>query len=64
MGRREYPAPAIIMHKKKACMASLRAAGNEDRDNGSCKAEHENEAALLSALVVRCEQVDQLTMFN
>ena len=28
------------------------------------EAEHENESALLSALVVRCEQVDQLTMFN
>ena len=29
-----------------------------------CEAEHEHEAPLLSALVVRCERVDQLTMFN
>ena len=28
------------------------------------EAEHEHEAALLSALVVRCERVDQLTMFG
>ena len=28
------------------------------------EAEHEHEAALLSALVVRCERVDQLTIFN
>ena len=28
------------------------------------EAEHEHKAALLSALVVQCEQVDQLTMFN
>ena len=28
------------------------------------EAEHEHEAALLSALVARCERVDQLTMFN
>ena len=26
--------------------------------------EHEHEAALLSALVVRCERIDQLTMFE
>ena len=26
--------------------------------------EHEHEATLLSALVVRCERVDQLTMFH
>ena len=28
------------------------------------EAEHEHEGALLSALVVRCERVDQLTMFD
>ena len=28
------------------------------------EAEHGHEAALLSALVVRCERIDQLTMFN
>ena len=29
-----------------------------------CEAEQEHEAPLLSAHVVRCERVDQLTMFN
>ena len=50
--------------------AYLRAADYEDRTTAAarqlheCEAEHEHEAALLSAFVVRCERVDQLTMFD
>ena len=34
------------------------------RQSHEREVEHEHEAALLSALVARCERVDQLTMFN